>query len=98
MGRKSRLKKEKKAHVQGDYNLGHDIKVLREGVFVGETPLSKVAEEHLDIIINNKVGTPAFREAARREMVYRVETMFMKGFEAQRNKQKLKDSIRTAYE
>jgi len=97
MGRKSRLKQERKAVVQGAYTLASSIQVLRENIFVGDTPIKSLSEEHLDIIINGNVGSAAFQEVCRREMVYRIENMFTRGFEEQEKKQKLKDSISNAF-
>lgn len=80
MGKKSRDKNFKKV-VQGEWTLGHSDKELRENVFVGDTPLKDLSEEQLAAIWNEKIGTHHFRQAVRREVVYRVSEYFKQGYE-----------------
>lgn len=82
MGKKSkRLPKDFSRKVQGEWTLGHTIQELRENVCVGDTPLKDVSEEQLSLIWNEKIGTKHFREAVRREVVYRVQNYFKIGYE-----------------
>lgn len=80
MGKKSRDKNFKKV-VQGEWTLGHTDQELRENVFVGDTPLKDLSEEQLSAIWNEKIGTHHFRQAVRREVVYRVSEYFKQGYE-----------------
>jgi len=79
MGKK-RNKNFKKV-VQGEWTLGHTDQELRENVFVGNTPLKDLPEEQLAAIWEGKIGTHYFRQAVRREVVYRVSEYFKVGYE-----------------
>lgn len=67
--------------VQGQWTLGHTDDELRENVFVGDKPLKDLKEEELAAIWDGKVGSHYFRQAVRREVVYRVSNYFKEGYE-----------------
>lgn len=67
--------------VQGEWTLGHTDEELRENVFVGDVALKDLSEEQLSVIWNKKIGTHHFRQAVRREVVYRVSNYFKVGYE-----------------
>lgn len=67
--------------VQGEWTLGHTDEELRENVFVGNTPLKDCTEEQLAVIWEGKIGTHHFRQAVRREVVYRISAYFKTGYE-----------------
>ena len=80
MGKKSRDKNFRKV-VQGEWTLGHTIEELRENVFVGDRALKDLSEEELAGIWHEKIGTHHFRQAVRKEVVYRVSNFFKVGYE-----------------
>lgn len=96
MGKKSRDKNFKKV-VQGEWTLGHTDEQLRENVFVGDTPLKDLKEEELATIWNEKIGTHHFRQAIRREVVYRVSNYFKEGYEKV-EKLKTKSPVASVFE
>ena len=67
--------------VQGEWTLGHTDQELRENVFVGDIPLKDLKEEELAAIWEGKIGTHYFRQAVKREVVYRVSEYFKVGYE-----------------
>ena len=67
--------------VQGEWTLGHTDEELRENVFVGDKPLKDLKEEELAAIWEGKIGSHYFRQAIRREVIYRVSNYFKSGFE-----------------
>ena len=97
MGKKSRDKNFKKV-VQGEWTLGHTDDQLRENVFVGDVALKDLKEEELAAIWEGKIGTHYFRQAVRREVVYRVSNYFKVGYEKVEKivtKSKLSDAMAT---
>lgn len=84
--------------VQGDWSLGHTIEELRENVYVGDTLLKDLKEEHLAVIWNDKVGSHYFRQAIKKEAVYRIANYFQTGYDKREKlttKSKLAAAIHT---
>jgi hypothetical protein len=80
MGKSSRSKTRV---VQGKWTLSQPISVLRDNVFVGDRSLAELSKKELEVLWTNKIGSKNFSEAVRREVVYRIEQMFLSGIEKQ---------------